>query len=167
MAYRMIPKFESAALTIELRGHYKDRKKFISTVAHLRGHGRGRQELHHFPFSILHLSLTGPRASPPRAGASGIDAIPRCWAHRCPGGTGCLQGVPFFVLAPHMTRSTASAFGSGFRVITASSADTAGVEAPAPDRPSGDCPLGPGLSVLFNAKTARVAQNSSPATDLK
>jgi hypothetical protein len=71
MAYRMIPKFESAALTIELRGHYKDRKKFISTVAHLRGHSRGRQELHHFPFSVCHLSLpvSLPRlgASPPRA----------------------------------------------------------------------------------------------------
>jgi len=71
-----------------------------------------------------------------------------------------------------MTRSTASGFGSGFRAVTVSRADTAEVEAPAfdwmfGDWPFWDWPFGLGCSVLFNAKTARVAQSSSPATDLK
>jgi hypothetical protein len=66
-----------------------------------------------------------------------------------------------------MTRSTASGFGSGFRAVTVSRADTAGVEAPAFGCAFGACLFGPGASVLFNAKTARVPQSSSPATDLK
>jgi hypothetical protein len=141
----------------------------------------------HFPFVICHLSfvichlsfvichcrnrsagrgveIISQRLS---ARASSNEDIPRCWAHRCPGGTRCLQGPPFFVRAPHMTRSTASGFGSGFCAVTVSRADTAGIEAPAFGSASGACPFGPGASVLFNAKTARVPQSSSPATDLK
>jgi len=110
-----LSKFESAALTIELRGHYKDQKnKSVSTAAHLRGHNRSRQEPDHFLFSS-------------------IDGIPRCWGHRCPRGTRCLQGDPFFVLAPHMTRSTVSDLGSGLRAVKVSRADTVGVEEPAFD----------------------------------
>lgn len=37
---------ESAALTIELRGHYKDQDAPVSGAAHIRGHIPDRQELH-------------------------------------------------------------------------------------------------------------------------
>src|SRR5262245_47249349 len=102
---------------------------------------------------------------------SNNDAIPRCWAHRCPGGTRCLQGVPFFVRAPHITRPTVSGVRSEGRLVTVSRADTDGVEALIDwlfgDWLFSDWPFRPGWSVLFNAKTTRVAQISSPATVLK
>ena len=53
------------------------------------------------------------------------------------------------------------------RSATVSRADTAGVESPGFGCAFGACPLGPDVNVLFNAKTARVAQSNSPATDLK
>ncbi|HEX5081907.1 MAG TPA: hypothetical protein VFY40_07675 [Blastocatellia bacterium] len=93
-----------------------------------------------------------------------MDAIPRCWEQRSPGGTRRLQGLPFFVLAPHITRGEAifcvstSDFGSGVRFVTVSRADAA-------EAPACDCEFVRGA--LFNAKTARVAQSNSPATDLK
>jgi hypothetical protein len=66
-----------------------------------------------------------------------------------------------------MTRSTTSVFGSGFPVVTVSRADTVEVETPSLDWLFGDWRFGLGRSVLFKAKTARVAQSSNPATDLK
>ena len=39
-------KFESAALTIELRGHYKDQDASVSNLAHLSVRSGDRQELH-------------------------------------------------------------------------------------------------------------------------
>src|SRR5262245_55744873 len=44
-------KFESAALTIELRGHAKDRKTFVTNATHLSGRTPDRQELHKLPQS--------------------------------------------------------------------------------------------------------------------
>jgi hypothetical protein len=170
-----LSKFESAALTIELRGHYKDRKTHLvqqrlilgDTIAPVKN-----QINSHLPFYVCHLSLRELREVPalPASRFSSRDAIPRCWAQRSPGGTRCLQGLPFFVRAPHMTRGDArfcvstSGFGSEFRFVTVSSADTAEAEAPALD-PAFNWIFGRG--VLFNAKTARVAQSSNPATDLK